>query len=121
MDGRFRGGQVELHQLLPHFLHRNPFCLMGLWMMFVDRLIEPRARAPAELLRTESRDIHEKKAIRDRRCRLDRFIRLNGFFYLRRFEFHNNIGYRNLRRISNSGIRDLGLGIRRVWWGFGPN
>ena len=74
MDGRFCGGQIELHQLLPHFLHRNPFCFMGLWMMFVDRLIEPRARATTKLLRAESRDIDEKKAIRDRRSRLDGFV-----------------------------------------------
>ena len=90
-------------------------------MMFVDSLIEPRARASAQLLRTESRDVHEKKAIRDRRSWLDWFVCLNGFFHLVCFEFHNGLGYRNLRRISNSGIRDLGLGIRRVWWGFGPN
>ena len=74
MDGRFCGGQIELHQLLPHFLHRNPFCLMRLWVMFVDRLIEPRTRAASELLRAESRDIDEQKAIRDRRGRLDGFI-----------------------------------------------
>jgi len=92
MDGRLRGRQVELHQLLPHFLHRNPFSLMGLRMMFVSSLIEPRASAPSELLRAESRDVDEKKAIRDRRSRLDGFVCLNGFFCLRRFEFHNGLG-----------------------------
>ena len=74
MDGRFCGGQIELHQLLPHFLHRNPFCLMGLRLVLVDRLIEPRACTPAELLRAESRDVDEKKAIRDRGSRLDGFV-----------------------------------------------
>ena len=50
MDGRFCGGQIELHQLLPHFLHRNPFCLMGLRLVLVDRPIEPRTCTPAQLL-----------------------------------------------------------------------
>jgi len=74
MDGRFCGGQIELHQLLPHFLHRNPFCLMGLRLVLVDRPIEPRTCTPAELLRAESRDVDEKKAIRDRGSRLDGFV-----------------------------------------------
>ena len=74
VNGRFRGRQVELYQLPPHFFHRNPFCLMGLRMVLVGRLIEPRTSAPAKLLRAQSRDIDEKKPIRDRRSRLDRFV-----------------------------------------------
>ena len=65
--------QVELHQLLPHFFHRNPFCLMGLRMAFVWRLVEARAGAAAKLLCAESRDIDEKKPVRDGRSRLGWF------------------------------------------------
>jgi hypothetical protein len=32
------------------------------------------------------------------RCRLDRFLNLRSVFLLRRFNIHNAIGYRNLRR-----------------------
>ena len=44
---------------------------------------------------------------------------LNGFFHLRRFEFHNGLGYSNLRRKCN---RDSGLGIGDwgLGQGFGP-
>jgi len=47
---------------------------MGLRLVLVDRLIEPRACTPAELLRAESRDVDEKKAIRNRGSRLDGFV-----------------------------------------------
>lgn len=97
MDRRLRGGQVELHKLTPYLLHRNPFCFMGLWVTLVCCVIEARTGAAAELFGAERRDIYEKKAVRDGRSRLDRFLGLRGLFRLRRFKFHNGLGYRNLR------------------------
>jgi len=70
---------------------------MGLWVTLVRRLVEARPRAAAKLLGTQSRDVYEKKPVRDRRSRLGGFRCLGRFFNLRGFKFHNGQGYRNLR------------------------
>ena len=84
---------------------RSALCGCG-WLS-CGRLVEARAGAPAKLLRAESRDIDEKKPVRDGRSRLDWFLDLDRFFDWRGFKFHNGLGYKNLRRLRNMG---LGIG-----------
>lgn len=95
-----------MHELLPHFFHRNAFCFMGLRVILVrgQGPIQARASAPAKLLRAESRDIDEKKPVRNKRCWLDGSLVLVCLFDVWRFEFHNKLGYRNLRSLRNQGF-----------------
>ena len=65
-------------------------------MDIVDRVLEAGPGTPSELLGAKGGYIYEKKAVRDHGGRHDGLRRFDDL-YRGRFEFHNGIGYRNLR------------------------
>ena len=65
-------------------------------MDIVNRVLQPGPGTASELLGAKGCYIYEKKAVRDRGGRHDGLRRFNDLSR-GRFEFHNGIGYRNLR------------------------
>jgi hypothetical protein len=63
----------------------------------VHGLVEARPGTTAELLGSERGDVDEKETVRDERGGFDGFRGLD-FLWLRRLNFHNALGYWNLRR-----------------------
>jgi len=97
VDRRLGRRQIELHQTAPNLFHRDPFGLVGLRMGIVDGVREPGPGTPSKLLGAKSGYIYEKKAVRDQGGRFDGFRRFDDLSSLRRFKFHNGLGYKNLR------------------------